>query len=133
MELQDLRQKIFEDGYNGVIKQGKPSYDNDDHRCVYRHSEGLKCALGHCIKDEYYHGSFDTYIMCGDHINIVNAIRNSYNVSDDVSISGDFLLNFQRCHDNNACYKPEDFVKRFKISCQRFAEKYDLTMPDDGV
>lgn len=37
-----------------LVKQGKPAKDLESSRCYYRTSEGLKCAVGCLIKDEFY-------------------------------------------------------------------------------
>lgn len=58
-ELQ-LMQRLFDQSVKGVILQGRPSlgrvvgpaYSNSS--CMYRGDNGLRCAVGHCIKDEFY-------------------------------------------------------------------------------
>ncbi|MGG7519432.1 hypothetical protein ACQ3G6_16250, partial [Allorhizobium undicola] len=47
------RQEIFDVVYRGLQEQGFRRSENN-YRCAYRSSEGLKCAVGQLIPDERY-------------------------------------------------------------------------------
>ena len=55
------KQEIFNTVCEHLIKQNKRASDNGN--CVYRTAEGLKCAVGCLIKDEYYSPWFEELTM----------------------------------------------------------------------
>lgn len=47
-------QAIFNAVATHLFRQGKPAYSFDEHACMYRTPDGLKCAVGCLIPDELY-------------------------------------------------------------------------------
>lgn len=52
-------QEIFNKVYLGLASQGFKQSADDNGRCVYRSSDGCKCAAGQLIPDEDYRKEFD--------------------------------------------------------------------------
>lgn len=56
-------QEWFDTAARGIISQGKPSMGRDpiteNEKCVYRSSDGCKCAIGWLIPDDKYDPSFE--------------------------------------------------------------------------
>ena len=52
-------QELFNKAVGGIYNQGKPSYQpsmgSDAGVCMYRGPEGVKCAVGFIIDDEFYY------------------------------------------------------------------------------
>lgn len=45
-------QEAFDKAYTGIVKQGKIAVDPISLKCVYKTSDGAKCAVGHLLTDE---------------------------------------------------------------------------------
>lgn len=73
--------------------------------CVYRGSNGSKCAVGCLIKDEFYNPSFEGKAC--NHVTIVNALVASEVESYDKQMLR-MLLNLQDIHDN---FDPEHWER----------------------
>jgi hypothetical protein len=50
--------------FEKLIAQGARSIRSADDRCMYRGDNGLKCAAGHLIKDEFYSRQIETLGAC---------------------------------------------------------------------
>lgn len=57
--------ELFETVKNHLLKQNKRSTKNDTF-CLYKNPEGLKCAIGVLIKDEFYKKGFEGFQLVGD-------------------------------------------------------------------
>jgi hypothetical protein len=88
MELQEL----FDMSVGGVIKQGKPAFDKNLRRCMYRMyvgNETLKCAAGQVLPDENY----DKFMENTTVANVTYFIKN-------FSVQAlELLQKLQRAHD----------------------------------
>lgn len=99
------KQKIFNNGYRGVIAQGG--------FCVYRGPGERKCALGHSIPDERYHIRLELEVpSLGNELADIFGAQNQNDI--------DFLRNFQKIHDKG------NYLESFKKECKDFAKLYQL-------
>lgn len=48
------KQETFDTVAKALLKQGKPSITLNGYGCLYRSSDGCKCAAGHLIPDDKY-------------------------------------------------------------------------------
>lgn len=114
-------QEAFDTAVNGIIEQGKPAYDPELDRCVYRYKD-LKCAVGMLIPDEKYTPQMDASIYDGglsldkvfDAIGIMSHKTRS------------MLGELQTAHDD---YAGEfTFMEDFLIEAKKIGRKYGLNV-----
>lgn len=107
------RQEVFDKVTSHLLTQNKPSEDEDKENCLYRSSEGLKCAIGCLIPDELYTPKLEGITV--DHLpeNILNFI--GIESKEDLH----FMKSLQVIHD--FCH-----VIRWKSELKKFASEYGL-------
>ena len=94
-----------------VLNQGEPSISlTDISMCVYRGEGGLKCAVGHLIKDEHYTDSLESSNL--NNVNVVNALALSLGLVLSTDEKKLFQL-VQRAHDQ---YSGLDECRKKKIT-----------------
>lgn len=69
------KQETFDTVVAHLRKQGKPA-SNDDGTCMYRTTDGLKCAVGALIPDERYTAILEDYLPCIDGRHELNDLLN---------------------------------------------------------
>jgi hypothetical protein len=107
----DMReQEVFDTIAVGLMKQGKPSKRRGD--CLYRGPDGLKCAAGILLPDEFYSEDFE-------HVGWIDLIVKRH-VS---AVHADLILAAQRIHD--ADY-PEGWLDGSYGKFKLLAELLDL-------
>lgn len=117
------KQEIFDTVVLALKKQGKPSVDSG--ACVYRATDGSKCAAGHLLPDEYY----DSDMEAKDWVDVVNKFGNDlpkFLVEEKYIISS-----LQKAHDTWA--KDLSYEDKVPFPRQRFenvAKAYGLQMPE---
>ena len=116
--IQEVKQKLFNNGYLGLAKQGKWSYESKG--CAYRTTTGLKCAIGFSIPDEKYCNSLEGE-MSSD-INVLTALN----------INEKFRKN---CFFDDFQEQVHDFSARDRLDftlepARKFAKKHGLTIPE---
>lgn len=113
---------MFNIAYKGIVGQGGPSV-NAFGSCEYRGPNGLKCAIGHLIKDKEYDESWEGYNLYSSAINL------------DMETSSKkfkFIAKMQSIHDDiGREYKSDlqEFMEKFKIEMAKLAAEYELTVP----
>lgn len=121
-------QDIFNLSVLGVLKQGKQSISWGT-QCSYR-TNGLKCVIGHLIKDAHYDLDLEGYGFNNDQVLL--AVEKS--IGRDISGDENCLLSdLQDVHDfkDPGEKRPDaDFIDYFKTMAAKVAKKYDLTMPE---
>lgn len=113
--IQDQLQAIFDRVANHLLTQGVRAYDTRKNICAYRTHNGLKCAVGCLIKDEYYDSniegiSISTYMGFNMYENSISSVKlRSLQLKDSLQKSGidienskilNLLLRLQVIHDN---------------------------------
>ena len=105
-------QEAFDIMVNHLRKQNKKAVKIDidgTTKCVYRGSNGLKCAIGCLIPDDEYSPLIERK---GVRSLVIPTLRN---------LDREFLAEMQETHD---FYSPEDWEKRFRY----IAKEYHLTL-----
>ncbi len=121
MDKQDIYNRVKA----ALLAQGSRSVS--DTGCVYRSTDGKRCALGHLIDDEHYSPELEGN-GCGSMIVIkalqASGISVSENDSDDDVYHDhrDFLRKIQMAHDSAAL----DFVPEFTARMAELAREYNL-------
>jgi hypothetical protein len=113
-------QEAFNKVVIGLRAQGRPSI-NPNSVCMYRNSEGLKCAVGILIPDEEYRPEFDCNL---DLINVIEQVPALQ------SFDRIFLNSLQYVHDS-ASFNTEvgGFMQDLEEGFQKIAKVYHLTIP----
>jgi hypothetical protein len=85
------KQKAFDTVVEQLVKQGKPSYSNNE--CFYRSTRGLKCAAGCLISDNINVTKFNS-------ISWLNACKKEPSLNN--IASANFVIQLQTAHDDHA-------------------------------
>jgi hypothetical protein len=112
-------QEIFTQGVEGICKQGKPGMQMGF--CMYRTPDGLKCLIGQCIPDEAYHPNMEG--KGAANIRITTAVGVNFG-------DAHILLEMQRIHDSVGFTSDADFMEKFKSNAIRFANTFNLELPE---
>lgn len=87
------RQEVFNTVYRHLLAQGCKSLDATFENCLYRGPNGLKCAAGVLIKDEFYHKGLEGRSACS--LSVSSALRASGVHEGDLEM----VLDLQATHD----------------------------------
>lgn len=115
------RQEVYNRVKAHLLTQNKKSMWNS--ACAYRGEDGMKCAIGCLIKDEFYKpsmegkGPADTLVLAALNASGVEASRVTQPGNNDSDIS--FLDNLQVIHD---IHKP----RYWEVELTSFANFYNL-------
>lgn len=109
------RQEIYNKVKNHLLTQNKKSCDENFH-CVYRNPDGLKCALGCLISDEYYSPEIEHNNI--DSPKVINALQMS-GVKCTTSGDFNFLGSLQNVHDSK-------YVDNWEKELYNIAKDYNL-------
>jgi hypothetical protein len=117
------RQEIFDQVVNGLRKQGRESI-NSEGACSYKNEEGLKCAAGQLVSDEFYNKNIEGYLVCFgnealEHNKATQALVNSGVNPQDLKLVSDL----QYIHDN--C-----IVSEWEWQWKDIAKEYGLNYED---
>lgn len=110
------RQEVFTKVWNHLLVQGKRARDYYK-CCVYRSAEGLMCAAGCLILDEFYKEDFEGSSV-GELPEIEEALTNSGVRGEDLSM----VEELQKAHDG---VDPPYWIG----SLTRVADEYDVIVP----
>lgn len=114
-------QEIFDKALFGIRSQGYALSMKSDGHCAYRGENNTKCAIGHCITDEYAN-SWDNLSNRGLGSSIQDVLylkKNEYSLFFENSQLG-FLSSLQDVHD--LIIDKDDFEKKM----QNLASDYSL-------
>lgn len=93
-----LRQEVFDTVAKHLLTQGRRSMSDDAQICMYRGSDGLRCAVGALISDDHYSTAME---QKGPTDAIVRrAIARSLGVVDIDADTLDLLIDLQMLHDD---------------------------------
>jgi hypothetical protein len=113
-EVKALKQELFDTVAGHLLRQHEKSTIMGGNSCQYRGHDGLKCAVGILIKDDYY-----TYHVEGQNVrDIIDQVNGSLGrklTNDEVSL----LNNLQSVHDNAD-------VDHWPVSLKEVARNYEL-------
>lgn len=113
-------QKIFTKTAQFILKQGRPAKmtrPGDQEACVYRTSDGLKCAVGFWMPDDVWCEEINCnnldYLVCGFDTYPTKAAKKRMTkwVKDFVMPHYDLLLALQAAHDHAMTKKDGAFKK----------------------
>lgn len=107
IKLPDTLQEIFDIVSTHLLTQNARSV-NDEHTCMYRGENGMKCAAGILIPDDQYAREYE--FTSWDKLQAEKLVPSQF---------CDEIRELQKIHDN---LSPEDWPNRLK----RFAIKYNL-------
>lgn len=123
--IQYTDQEAFNKAYIEVTKQGRPSSCLG--QCLYRHPDGLKCAVGHLVSTQELRN-----LACRKGIQLEHL--SALTIADAIGVNGNLLQCIQRCHDRPALQSGARmlryFVPIFQKRMKEVAEEYDLTVPE---
>ncbi len=118
-------QEAFDIVYKHLLTQGERSMSIDEEgeeQCLYRGPNGLKCAIGVLIDDEYYLPNLEGESPFEGGVR--RALELSGCSGEVVSDSGiSTLSRLQRLHDIKGC-------TFWKSSLIKFAKEFELTVPE---
>ena len=92
--------------------------DRSTEDCLYRGDEGLKCAVGALIKDEFYEDIFEG--KAADDPYVIDAVEKSLGIEIDIQDIG-FMLDLQTIHDGCP-------VSRWEEDLQRVARAHRIVL-----
>lgn len=110
-------QDAFNKMSDHLMKQKKRSVIKQDgvKTCLYRHPDGLMCAVGAIIPNEFYHEGLEEL-----HASVLPLYRKNEPFE---NLDPGFLLDIQVIHDST---KPSKWAKELRD----LAKKYNLEVPD---
>ncbi len=119
------RQEIFNTVAEHLLTQGRQAKKADNSSCVYRSTNGDKCAIGCLIPDDRYSPKLENNTALTLHTRIYTnglsyleqALGYSINAKDAI-----FLRDLQRIHDQTV---PANWIQKLK----EFAVENNLTQP----
>lgn len=117
----ELAQRLYDMSVEGVIRQGRRSHSPQKRACMYRGPDGLKCAVGHVIPDEYYNSLFEGCKFSGTRVQTVLVQIYGKGMYD---VSG-MLSRLQTAHDRIGL--GDGWLTNFKLEAVNIARMYDLT------
>jgi len=112
MKLNANEEIILARSMAGLLKQDKKSQTSTSALCRYRYGNSLKCAIGHCIDDEFYDEEFEGQTT--GNLDVYNAlIKSNSNLNPEITLSAVFLKKLQNSHDQA---DDQDFQQSFKLN-----------------
>lgn len=97
-EMIEKRIALAERVRDFLMAQGKPSMVGEN-KCMYRTSEGLKCAVGCLMSDEEYKSEYEHFTTSSPRLNpFINSLSDSTGISF-AMLKSDLSL-FQGFHDS---------------------------------
>lgn len=127
-----LKQAIFDAAYRGLrsqnFQQSVIPLPQEVHRilparCLYRAGNGLKCAIGHAIKDEFYSAEMETNSVNHDSVRAALAKSFGVTISDGNDVIWNFCATLQQLHDDQRA------TESMEVRLKTFAERHKLTIP----
>lgn len=115
------KQAIYNQVRDHLLKQNAKSQFETENGCFYRGPNGMKCAIGALIKDEFYKEEFNRYSVTAPPV--LEMLKNSLNLSIGEEFSNqdiNFMRELQHVHD---CYP----VKEWQHQLQIVANVHGLT------
>lgn len=121
------RQEAFDKACKGIIAQGCRS--QNDEGCLYRATNGARCAVGHLITD----AQFDRYrvINSCSVYSLDEELLKELLPDESTDEASRFLRDLQLVHDNSDPSDPDGYVASFMRRALKFADAYDLRIPGD--
>ncbi len=107
-------QQAFDKAVGGIIKQGKLSYDDDGHVCLYNQPDGSKCIVGQIMTEDQLKNTYDNspveelvgyypkYEGWADHVELLSAMQEAH----DTPAGEDFAY--------------DNWLRRIKLVADRF-------------
>lgn len=121
-------QEIFDKVVDHLKTQNKQAVD-DEGDCLYRTQEGLKCAIGCLIPDEWYTPNMEI----GGPITTNTLVKQVLSGFAGIDIFSEGVMNLlkslQHVHDRNFM---EGFTKEFSEVLVKVAKKYNLACDSIG-
>lgn len=132
------RQKLFDDAWRQIFKQGGPSMDASGTKCRYRGADGAMCNFGPQIPDLLYYDENMEGKTAGDLLcSFPSVVKNLGLQKDDGGYlrSGDlvFVDELQDCHDDPARGARGMFMTRYCHAMKRFGSHYQLVVPEEII
>jgi hypothetical protein len=127
------KQETFDAVVGAVLAQGRPSAElrgTEDIRCLYRSSDGCKCAAGHLIPDADYQPHMEGGPVDGLRVLQDVLIREGHDIAlvRDLQIAHDGAARRSRIPAPSwAGFDGARFVDRFKENARDVAAKFGLS------
>jgi hypothetical protein len=125
-------QQIFDYVVSFLVKQGRPSVDEDSGDCLYRGKDGRMCAFGCMIPDEYYDATVE-FQPAGDVIRTrlrdIHPTRTKMREYWTLMEKHQDLLEALQCDHDDAVQSMDDgevFVNAFLANASSTASTHDL-------
>lgn len=132
MGKQERRQDHFNKAYLGVIAQGEPAVwkAQGATNCMYLTKTGSKCGVGHTLTEKELE-KYGNYLGSVDYL--WQEMKRGGDADEDHHFYHDldFYQDLQEVHDNLMSYEGGEFVESFKYYMASFAQRYNLTVPDE--
>lgn len=128
-EIEKVKQEIFNQSYNHVIKAGQPSIRGGS-KCQY---SGIGCAASVFIEEKSKKEADNLTIsrihdICKKHPEMIKKWLHPYLKNNEII---DLLLRVQEAHDGPALLESkEEFVGSFRYSMRLIARKNNLEIPN---
>jgi hypothetical protein len=120
-------QEVFDVAVEGVILQGAPSINLVSKKARgfrYRTPEGLACAAGQVLPDEYYDATMEGQSL--------GVLAKEEDFPGPLKGHAPLLMGLQQAHDVSAAFNPkerEEFLEDFSERARGVANRHDLTVP----
>jgi len=119
-------QETFDFVVGKIREQGCASIVEGGSSCLYRGSNGTKCAAGHVIPDDKYDLIFEgCTVVTKPWDGMREGVKKLYEVLKETGHDLDLLRNLQRCHDDASSFK--NFMEKFEINVKEIATLKELT------
>lgn len=124
MKLDISHQEAFDIALNGVLRQGRRSYDACSGECMYDDGLGARCAVGHVVAAKF------PDVKLNEGVSAVCAFREAGIEVKEFML--DNLISLQSIHDAEMYFSDEDqcvdedYIKHFRVEMREYAENHGL-------
>jgi hypothetical protein len=120
-KLEITPQEAFDIALNGVLKQGRRSYDSVAEDCLYDDGLGARCAVGHIVAAKIPGVKLEEGVSEW-------AALSRLGIRCDLSGIDGVFSDLQAIHDseNYLFDSDEEYIEHFRAEMRKFAENHDL-------
>lgn len=118
------------ESFRRMLRQGGPAYDKERGTCLYKTSDGRRCAIGIMMPMDIYRDEWDE--SAEPPANVL--IDSDVSITDMAALTG-FLGSMQNAHDSaarlpgeNESTEPRNFFRLFKNNLRKTALEHDIEL-----